>query len=62
MTTLSLSHPYATKDGTKPYLAKLVKGLIKDYKGTEIGRAGASVSLEIVLIKDCIVDIRIRDI
>ena len=32
-TTLSLSYPYTAKDGTKPYLAKLVKGLIKDYKG-----------------------------
>ena len=34
MTTLS--HPYAAKDGTKPYLAKLVKGLIKDYKEQEL--------------------------
>jgi len=31
--TLSLSHPHATKDRTKPYLAKLVKGLVRDYKG-----------------------------
>ena len=28
----SLSHSYITKDRTKPYLAKLVKDLIKDYK------------------------------
>ena len=33
LTTLSLSHPYTTKDKAKPYLAKLVKDLIKDYKG-----------------------------
>ena len=33
MTTLNLNHPHATKDGTKPYLAKPVKDLIKDYKG-----------------------------
>jgi hypothetical protein len=33
LTTLSLSHPRTTKDRTKPYLAKLVKGLVKDYKG-----------------------------
>ena len=30
---LSLNHPYAIEDGTKLYLAKLVKDLIKDYKG-----------------------------
>ena len=29
-----LSYPYITKDGTKPCLAKLEKGLIKDYKGS----------------------------
>ena len=28
-----LSYPYTTKDGTKLYLAKLGKGLVKDYKG-----------------------------
>ena len=33
MTTLSLSYLYATKDGAKPYLAKPVKDLIRDYKG-----------------------------
>ena len=40
---LSLNYPYATKDGTEPYLAKLVKGLIKDYKGSSnwIYRASA---------------------
>ena len=36
MTTLSLSYSYAAKDGTKPYLAKLVKGPIKDYKEQEL--------------------------
>ena len=30
MTTLS--HPYTTEDRTEPYLAKLVKNFIKDYK------------------------------
>ena len=29
---LSPNRPYTTEDGTKLYLAKLVKGLIKDYK------------------------------
>jgi len=33
LTTLSLSHPHATKDRIKPYLARLVKDLNKDYKG-----------------------------
>jgi hypothetical protein len=32
MTILSPNCPYTTKDGTKLYLAKLVKDLIKDYK------------------------------
>ena len=31
-----LSHPYTTKDRTEPYLAKLVKDLIKDYKEQEL--------------------------
>jgi hypothetical protein len=31
--TKSLNYPHATKDGTKPYLAKPVKGLVRDYKG-----------------------------
>ena len=34
MTTLS--HPYTTEDRTEPYLAKLVKDLIKDYKEQEL--------------------------
>jgi hypothetical protein len=34
LTTLSLSYPYATKDRTKPYLAKQVKDRVKDYKGS----------------------------
>ena len=33
LTTLSLSYPYTTKEGAEPYLAKLVKDLIRDYKG-----------------------------
>ena len=36
MTTLSLSHPRMTKDRTEPYLNKLVKDLIKDYKEQEL--------------------------
>ena len=32
LTTLSLNYPYTTEDRTKPYLAKLVKDLIKHYK------------------------------
>jgi hypothetical protein len=43
LTTLSPSHPHATEDRTKPYLAKLVKDFVKDYKGAGIGRTGASV-------------------
>jgi hypothetical protein len=34
MTTLS--HPYTTGDRAEPYLAKLVKDLIKDYKEQEL--------------------------
>ena len=30
---LSLNYPYITKDGTEPYLAKLVKDFVRDYKG-----------------------------
>ena len=33
LTTLSLSYSYTTEDGAKPYLAKPVKDLVKDYKG-----------------------------
>ena len=32
----TLSYPYMTKDRTKPYLAKLVKDVIKDYKEQEL--------------------------
>ena len=35
MTTSSLNHSYATKDGTEPCPAKPVKDLIKDYKGNK---------------------------
>jgi len=38
----SLSYSYATEDRTKPYLTKLVKGLVKDYKGTGVRRIGVS--------------------
>ena len=42
MTTLSLSHPRTTEGRTEPYLDKLVKDLVKDYKGTGIRRTGVS--------------------
>ena len=42
LTTLSLSCPQTTEDGAEPYLDKLVKDLVKDYKGTGIGRTGVS--------------------
>ena len=62
LTTLSLSHPRTTKDGIKPCLAKLVKDLVKIYKGNRNWTyRGQNFSLEVVLVKDCIVDIRVRD-
>ena len=36
LTILSLNHPHTTEDRTEPYLAKLVKDLIKDYKQQEL--------------------------
>ena len=36
MTILSLSHPRTIEDRTEPYLDKLVKDLIKDYKEQEL--------------------------
>ena len=36
LATLSPGYPHATKDRTEPYLAKLVKDLIKDYKEQEL--------------------------
>ena len=57
-----LRHPYTTKDRAKPYLAKLVKDLIKDYKGNRNWTyRNQRFSLEVVLIKDCVMDIRVRD-
>ena len=47
MTTLS--HPYTTKDRTKPYLAKLVKDLIKDYKEQEL-----DVQESALFLRDCL--------
>jgi hypothetical protein len=35
LTTLSLSHPYATKDRTKLYLAKLSKGSCQGLQGEQ---------------------------
>ena len=62
LTTLSLSHPHTTEDGTKPYLAKPVKGLIKDYKGNgNWTYRSQRFSSEIIFTKDCTADARARD-
>jgi len=51
-----------TEDRTKPYRDKLVKDYIKDYKGNRNWTYRSQrFSLKVVLIKDCIVDIRARD-
>ena len=52
-----------TKDGTKLYLAKLVKDLVKDYKGNrDLICRSQYFSLKVVLMRDYIADIRVRDI
>jgi len=62
LTIISLNYPYMTEDRTKPYWDKLVKDLVKDYKENRIWMYRSQrFSLEVVLIKDCIVDIRARD-
>jgi hypothetical protein len=62
LTTLSLSHPQTTEDGTKLYLAKLVKGLVKDYKGNrDWTYRSQRFSSEIVFTKVCTADARARD-
>jgi hypothetical protein len=62
LTTLSLSHPYTTEDRTEPYLAKLVKDLVKDYKGNRNWTYRSQrFSLEVVLTKGCTADARARD-
>jgi len=48
---LSLNYPYITKDGTKLYLAKLVKDLAKNYKGNRNWMYRSWYFLEIVLTK-----------
>jgi len=48
---LSLNYPYITKDGTKLYLAKLVKDLAKDYKGNKNWIYRSRHFLEVVLMK-----------
>ena len=48
---LGLNYPYTTKDGTKPYLAKPVKDLAKDYKGNRNWTYRSQHFLEIVLTK-----------
>ena len=57
MTTLSLSHPYITKNRTKPYLAKLVKDFTKDYKGNR----SQYFSLKIIFMKGCTADTKAED-
>jgi hypothetical protein len=62
LTALSPSYPYATEDRTKPYLAKPVKDLVKDYKGNrDWTYRSQRFSSEVVFTKDCIVDTRARD-
>ena len=62
MTTLSLNYPYTTKDRTKPYLAKLEKGPVKNYKGNRNWTYRSQrFSSEIVFTKGCTADIRARD-
>ena len=62
LTTLSLSHPQTTEDGTKPYLAKLVKDRVKDCKGNrDWTYRSQRFSSEIVFTKDRIMDTRARD-
>jgi len=51
LTTLSLKPPYTTKDRTKPYRDKLVKDLIKGYKGNRNWTYRSRHFPEIVLIK-----------
>jgi len=52
-----------TEDRTEPYLAKLVKDLIENYKGNRNWTYRSQrFSSEVVLTKDCVVDIRVRDI
>ena len=48
---LSLNYPYITEDGTKPYLAKPVKDLAKDYKGNRNWIYRSRHFLEVVLTK-----------
>jgi hypothetical protein len=62
LTTLSPSHPRTTKDGTKPYLAKLIKGLVKHYKGNGNWTCRSQrFSSEIVFTKGRTADARARD-
>ena len=60
---LSLSHPYTTEDRAKPCLAKLVKDLIKDYKGNRNWTyRNQRFSSEVILTKDYVMDTKARDI
>ena len=61
LTTLSLSHPQTTKDGTKLYLAKLVKDLIKDYKEQELDVQEPALFLRGRLHEGLTADARARD-
>ena len=59
---LSLSYPYTTKGGTKLYLAKLVKDLVKDYKGNrDLIYRSQRFSLKVVLTRDYNADTKARD-
>jgi hypothetical protein len=61
LTTLSLSHPYTTEDRTEPYLARLVKDLVKDCKEQELDDRSQRFSSEVVFTKGCTADARARD-
>ena len=59
---LSLNYPYTTKDGTKLYPTKPVKGLIEDYKGSrDLTYRSQRFSSEVVLMKGYIIDAKVRD-
>ena len=61
LTTLCPSYPHATEDRTEPYLAKLVKDLVKDYKEQELDVRSQRFSSEIVFTKGCTADARAKD-
>ena len=62
LTTLSPNYPRTTEDRAEPCLAKLVKDLVKGYKGNRNWTyRNQRFSSEVVLTKDCVMDTRARD-